>query len=353
METIKRTKSNGYGGLQADYRARRPFLPNPLIRSGLPQTLLAQVQPPDILPEVRGGQPFLLDAGIDQTTMAPAESVRLLAYYNQTTVEQPKGLVLMLHGWEGCSHSTYNLIASSDLLRVGYDVVRLNLRDHGPNLHVDRYSLNVGFFFGTLLDEVITATQQIARMAGTRPFYIVGPSMGGNFALRLAAANHRAAFHNLRKIIAISPAIRPAAATRSMDAHPLFQRYFRDLWLNSVQSKQRLYPEHYDLHFDPRASIYEITDQLAPQVSDFRGADEYYAHYAVANDAFAALNVATTIITAADDPVIPVDDFYEIDPHPLLKVHIHPSGGHVGFVDIFPLRHFLPSLLLNQLVESA
>ena len=46
-----------------------------------------------------------------------------------------------------------------------------------------------------------------------------------------------------------------------------------------------------------------------------------------------------TVIPAADDPVIPISDFYALrDLTPNLRVHIQPYGGHVGFVELFPFR---------------
>ena len=260
---------------------------------------------------------------------------------------------MILHGWEGCSHSTYCLITTRTLLAAGYHVVRLNLRDHGPQLHLDKYRLNIGIFMATLIEEVVAATEQVAALSGDLPFFILGPSMGGNFALRLAIAHRRAKFHHLQKVIAVSPVLDPAASTRALDAHPFFQKYFRDNWLRSIRAKQARFPQHYTLVFDPSASVYELTETLLPQVSRFRTADEYFAGYAVAHDAFKNLNVATTIITAANDDVIPVEDFHLINPHPLLQVNIHPSGGHVGFVDIFPLTHFLPILVLSELAAGA
>ena len=36
----------------------------------------------------------------------------------------------------------------------------------------------------------------------------------------------------------------------------------------------------------------------------------------------------------------------------MLDVQIHPSGGHVGFMDILPLRHRLPEMVLEQLARE-
>ncbi|MDQ3249061.1 MAG: alpha/beta fold hydrolase [Chloroflexota bacterium] len=335
-------------------QARNPsFAPHRLVRSGGTQTMLARYRPRRLL----GGnleQPLLLDAGPDVTGYAPERTVRLLGYYTPAQATPRRGLVLTLHGWEGCSHSTYNLILTDTLIRAGYDVVRLNLRDHGPGLHVDPYALNPGLFLGTLIDETATAVGRVAAMAGDQPFYIVGASMGGSFALRLAIRHATDPLPNLCKVIAFNPPINPLAATYAIDTHRVFRHYFRRRWLQSLLTKQRLFPDLHDFaSLINLPLITQMTDWIIRHADgrygDFANAKEYFNAYRVTSDALQSLTVPTTIITAQDDPVIPVADFYALAPHPLLDVQIHATGGHVGFVDIFPLRHRLPTLLLDAL----
>lgn len=51
----------------------------------------------------------------------------------------------------------------------------------------------------------------------------------------------------------------------------------------------------------------------------------------------ASLTVRTTIVSAMNDVVIPVANLYALAPHPLLALRIHHTGGHMGFVDLFPI----------------
>jgi len=331
--------------------ALAPFVPQPFLRSGDLQTLLARYQP-RAFRTLDVDTPFLVDGGADATHADTR--VRLLAYYTPTLTQERRGLALLLHGWEGCSHSNYNLLLTLTLARRGYDVVRLNLRDHGPNLHVDRYALNPGIFLGILLAEVLAATQQIAQLAQGLPLALIGVSMGGNFALRLGLAHRQQPIPNLTKVVAINPAIDPAHATDRIDRHPLYRRYFRRRWLSSLLAKAAYFPTLYD--FAPvaryptvRAMTEWLIQEYGPRYGSFRSADEYFAAYTVTPAAMQTLAVPTTIISATDDPVIDAADFYALAPHPLLDVQLHPSGGHVGYVDLFPLRHHLPQLVLAAL----
>ncbi len=85
---------------------------------------------------------------------------------------------------------------------------------------------------------------------------------------------------------------------------------------------------------------------------DFHSADAYFATYAVQTDELALLNVPVTIIAAMDDPVIDATDLLAFKPHPLLVRHLHPTGGHVGFVNIFPFQHHLPTMVMDALLAE-
>lgn len=338
---------------------RTPFRPNPLVRSASVQTLLAMVRPKGI-DITNDEQLILLDAGPDLTGADPGQSVRLHGYYNASRVAGVhRGLVMIIHGWEGCSHSNYNVILAQRLVEQGYATFRLNLRDHGPGLHVNPYALNRGVFRGTLIEETATATAQVAMLAGSRPFYIVGASMGGNFALRLAKwHSERAPFHHLRRVVAICPAINPGRATDALDRNPGTRRYFRRRWLRSLRAKRALFHDAPDLHEIERIPLVrDMTEWFVQELGrngaiPFRNADEYFAAYAVLGDALTSLTVRTTIITAMNDPVIPVMDFYALAPHPLLDVQIHPTGGHCGFIDAPPVRHRMVDLILPELMDT-
>lgn len=338
-----------------DRAPKSPFQPRPFVRSATAQTLLAMIEPTGI-DIAADEQPLLLDAGQDYTGIAPERPVRLLGYFNASRMPGPgRGLVLILHGWEGCSHSNYNIILAQALVEAGYDTFRLNLRDHGPHIHANAHALNRGLFLGTLIEEVAAATHQVAVLAGDRAFYITGASMGGNFALRLALWHGRQPFANLRRVVAVCPAVNPDTATVALDSHPATRRYFRNRWLRSLRAKQRLFPELYD--FSPVEQIplvWDMTDWLIRRyrhlaLQRFAGAREYFATYGIQPAALAGLTVATTIIAARNDPVIPVADFAPISAHSLLDLQIHPSGGHCGFVDVLPLKFHMPAMVLREI----
>jgi len=141
------------------------------------------------------GRKMILNAG---------DGVRLQGYYSPQAGNKGKGLVLLLHSWLGSANSNYVLAIGEYLYRRGYAVFRLNVRDHGETHH-----LNPGPGQGDLLDKTFTAVQRIDQLATDRPFHLVGVSLGGNFALRLAWRHTQMPLPNLHHTITICPVLNP------------------------------------------------------------------------------------------------------------------------------------------------
>ena len=86
------------------------------------------------------------------------DGVRLQGWHSHIEGREPKGMALLLHGWEGSAESSYMRMAAARMLEQGFDVVRLNFRDHGNTHH-----LNPGIFHSNLIDEVVHAAGDIAQ----------------------------------------------------------------------------------------------------------------------------------------------------------------------------------------------
>ena len=284
----------------------------------------------------QAAQEMVLEAG---------QGVRLQGFYSPQPSGQSKGLVLLLHGWLGRAEAAYNVAIGDVLYRHGYGVFRLNLRDHGQTHH-----LNIEPFRGDLLDEAFAATRLIAQLEPDQPFYIVGSSMGGNFALRLAWRHSQSPLPNLAQTIAICPAVNPYETTLALDNGPLiYLAYFRRKWRKSLRRKQAAFPALYDFSEELAArSCMAMSEAFVRHHSPYPDVRAYFDSYAVTPAMMRALDSPATIIAAADDSVVPVADFESFrDISPYLALYILSNGGHVGFIDIFPNRYWLGEAILK------
>ncbi len=295
-----------------------PFKPPLGLRNQLVQTVLASLKY-----RKRGPNP-MVDAGQD-VILACEDGVRLKGNYSPHA--ENKALVIFLHGWEGSQDSTYVVTAGRRLYEKGASIFRLNYRDHG-----DSHDLNEGLFYSTLFNEVFDAVKQAARRAGDAPVYIVGFSLGGNFALRIARSLRDLSIWNLKHIFAISPVVDPWGAAPLVDTNPLYQRYFLKKWTGSLRKKQALYPELYDFtEILSKRTVLGMTEKLLPAYSEFPDMKSYFDSYRVDKRDLENCPVPISLISAADDGMIPVKDLLDLKLNHNARRIIHPHGGHNGF----------------------
>lgn len=283
-----------------------------------------------------------------ETILTTAEGVRLLGFMSRQPRPHKKGLAILLHGWEGSSNSTYIRTSGRFLFSRGFDVFRLNLRDHGPSHH-----LNSGIFYAVLLEEVLDAVRQVSEAEHGTPVLLAGFSLGGNFVLRIA---RRCAMHpidNLTQIISISPVLDPDKATDRIDNSRFILKYFLRKWRRSLTIKQRLFPKRYDFSAIMEVNtIREMTERLLARYSDYDCATSYFRGYSLTNNDLQGITVPTTIITAQDDPIIPVEDFYDLHTSPATRLIVQPYGGHNGFLEGWRLNGWYEGVMVEALENA-
>jgi predicted alpha/beta-fold hydrolase len=210
------------------------------------------------------------------------------------------------------------------LFQEGFDVYRLNFRDHGGTHH-----LNEGMFHWALLQEVADAVGMLGARADGNPVFLIGFSMGGNFALRLAGLE----LPFLNTIYAVSPVLNPLASTRKMDKNPLMQTYFREKWLRSLKRKEELFPHRYQLEeVYQESDILKMTEIILGKYTEFPSVEAYFDQYTLTPERLAEVRIPTTVIVSDDDPVLadsPYSDYLSLEK---VRFSVQKYGGHIGFI---------------------
>jgi predicted alpha/beta-fold hydrolase len=244
-----------------------------------------------------------------------------------STHPQGRGTVILLHGWLGHVDSTYVISTARFLYDQGWSVIRINLLDHG-----DALTLNPGVFNATHFAEMFTALRQAVDLAPHGPCHLIGFSLGGNFALRVARAMRQDPIDGLARIFAISPVIDPAEAGRMIDANPLIRRYFRRKLEHTFRTKQAAFPELGQMEdVMAHATITDITDAYLKRWSSFPDTDSYFNAYAIGRDDLQGCPVPVTAICAADDPIVPGLALNTLSRDPGTEIIVTRHGGHNGF----------------------
>ncbi len=281
------------------------------------------------------------------------DGVRLHGLHSTLPGVQPRGLALLLHGWEGSTESSYMRMTAVQLLQRGFEVFRLNFRDHGGSHH-----LNEELFHSNRIDEVVHAASDIARRFipaddPQRPLVAAGHSLGGNFALRLALRAPGAGL-KLARVAAVCPVLDPARTMLRMEqGTPIYLRYFEKKWRESLQRKRKLFPERHN--FDDatlKLHMRELTEWLVQRHTDYGTLDNYFDGYSIAGERLAKLAVPADILMSADDPVIPIEDFHALSLPPIAKVEIARWGGHCGFLTNIRLDGFAERWIAERFADG-
>ena len=315
--------------LGADFRPPWP------LRSGHLQTMLSSsgirrfLLPRTARTVAQDAQSIILDAG---------NGVRLSgAYTAQASLRDARGLAVLFHGWEGSIDSTYVLQTGSRLLAEGWDVFRLNFRDHG-----DSHQLNKALFHSCRIDEVVHALAEMARRWPRRTMCVAGFSLGGNFALRAALQAPRVGLP-LHYALAVCPVIDPTEGLFSLEkgAPWFYQAYFMHKWRHSLRAKQKAFPQH--LYFETaelKKGLRGLTEALVLRHTDFASLQEYLDGYSIAGSALEFMQTPACILAARDDPVISVHSFDDLRLPPNIELDIARYGGHCGFIRDYGLTSF-------------
>lgn len=318
----------------------RSFTPPAIIRNGHVQTTLTSLQARKFI--IRKRATLLKDAGQD-IILNCGKGVQLQGTLSTNPCNK-KGLVTLIHGWEGSSESSYILSASTTLFIEGFSVFRLNLRDHGDSHHLNQKPFN-----SSRLDEVVQAITEINRIFPHKKSFLAGFSLGGNFAIRIGLKRNNNDLQ-LSKIAAISPLINPLTTTENMEEnHKIYHHYFMKKWKNSLRKKMNCFPEIGDQAvLTDLTSLREMHDYFVPRHTKSETTVDYFDTYRLTLQLLQSLIVPTHIISSVDDPITRISELDEIEGANISTLQIHkvPYGGHCGFIQDLKLTSWID----NQLV---
>jgi len=243
----------------------------------------------------------------------------------------PDGPVMLLvHGLEGSVDSNYMRSMTVLAQQAGFDVVRLNVRNCGGS-----EPLAPTLYHSGLTADLRAVVEQFA----TRRLCVVGFSMGGNQALKLAGEWGERPPEHVASVCSISAPIDLAACARRLGEprNRIYEHHFLRSLGARLRRKARLMPDRFTVEPLERVrSIIDFDDHVTAPAFGYDGALDYYARCS-ARKYLKAIRVPTLLIQAHDDPFIPFET-YELPPNPALRLIAPEFGGHVAFLSRHPPR---------------
>lgn len=271
------------------------------------------------------------------------QGVRLLMHHTPPLPNAIGRTAILLHGWEGSAMATYILSVSRRLWETGYRIVRVNMRDHGPSHH-----LNEELFHSCRLEEMVDAVRWVREKFARDAAVMVGSSLGGNFALRIAVT---APELEIRRVVAVCPVLDPEQTMLALDRGlPIYRWHFMRRWRRSLERKQATFPDRYNFKgLDRFRTLEELTDYVVRHYTDIPDLETYLRGYALTGALLSELRVPSTMLLAEDDPVIPFAGLARVQRPSCLEVCTTTRGGHCGFLSDYRLNSWADRLVLDVL----
>jgi predicted alpha/beta-fold hydrolase len=236
---------------------------------------------------------------------------------------------LLVHGLGGCHQSGYMERGAGKLNRLGYRVFRMDLRGYGAGLTLARHPIHAG-----RSEDAAASLAFVNQLCPDSPVHVVGFSMGANIVLKMAGEFGSLAPDKLASVMAVAPPIDLIECSRNVQLpkNRLYDRSFVYGLLRHVRRKLKAVPDALSRELRPRPRrLLDFDNHFTAPLSGFADAHDYYTR-ASSGPLLPHIAVPTLIVTAANDPIIPVGPFERASYSPTTRLVVTPCGGHLGFI---------------------
>lgn len=296
-----------------------PFKPHALLRNGHLQTIAG---------------------GMLRGTRRPYRAVRnrvqlpdgdaLVLHDDRPDDWQPTSpTAILLHGLTGSFRSSYMVQAAGRLNDAGVRTFRMDMRACGAGEGLSRMPYHAG-----ISQDLRIALERVAEICPASPINLVGFSVGGNVALKLAGESADHLPPQLSRLVAVNPPIDlgvcvegfSKGAARIYDRH-IATAHYRHL-LRSASLVE--HAPHVANGFRPRGQR-EFDSWYTAAMWGFESVDDFYAETS-SSRVISNIRVPTLLIASHDDPLVPIELFERLQVPNSIKLHLTEHGGHLGFI---------------------
>lgn len=301
----------------------RPFEPRHWLANGHLQTIVGNFYP---------RPPFQVAVETETVLVDEADGSRVLCHSNwqPDAVCSSRLTVILVHGLEGSSDSGYMRGLAARAWDAGWNVVRMNMRNCGETEH-----LTPTLYHSGLSGDVRAVVEHVTRQKQLKRVAIVGYSMGGNLALKLAGEWGEHA--PLIAVATVCPAIDLAAGSDALHEtrNRLYEMRFLRGLMRRFRRKAALFPQVYGdpVAVGPVGSLRDFDQKIVARFCGFRDADDYYFRAASAR-VVDRVAVPALVLVAADDPFIRLfpDTRERIVANPWIEFVETKHGGHCAYL---------------------
>ena len=185
--------------------------------------------------------------------------------------------------------------------------------------------------------------------------------MGGNIALKaMGEASQglsRCQLPGVDVAVAVAPPIRlgDCCDNLKLGFNRVYDRSFAKSLHRLANRRQSVHPTAESVQLTPRPrTVREFDDRVTAPLGGYSDANEYYEKCSAA-PFMQHIQIPTLLLTAADDPLIPIRIFDEREMSSAIRFHVAPHGGHLGFIGrrgVDPDRRWMDWRVIDVLLSD-
>lgn len=242
-------------------------------------------------------------------------------------------LVVVCHGLEGSSQSTYVLGVIARAKARGFGAVALNFRGCSgePNRTARLYHSGETTDLAFVVERLVMEQPE-------RRLFLVGFSLGGNVVTKYLGERGTLATPHVLAASVISVPFDLSACCDALDGPGRLAKVYRARFLRTLVpkalAKARAFPGTIDeRRIESARLLREFDDAATAPLHGFDGAADHYARSS-SGPFIPKIRVPLLIVSAEDDPFVPGEtlptDLMKENPH--VTPLVSRQGGHVGFL---------------------
>jgi len=256
--------------------------------------------------------------------------------------QETEKTIALIHGLGGNHRSSYMIRVSRKLYEAGYRTIRINMRGCGSENEIDAKRP----YHGGISQDALAAVKKIKQDTPLSPLILVGFSLGGNIALKLAGELGEIGPSLLHSTIAICPPVDLAETARliGQPSNILYNRYY----MRQLERVAKRWIKNKTL-----SNIFEYDNMITAPQWGFQSAADYYRK---CSSCFLLPNIKHPchLLFSADDPFINYKSSLVEPMSSFVNIWLSPFGGHMGFFGWTGKNHgcyWLDSILLKWISE--
>jgi predicted alpha/beta-fold hydrolase len=254
--------------------------------------------------------------------------VKVLVHAQQPETP-PRGELILVHGLEGSSAAGYARSMAWAALKRGFAVHRFNMRSCGGT-----DDLAATAYHGGQTSDLLAVLRALHKPDSR--LFLVGFSLGGNVAMKLAGETSSEAAQMLQGVCSVSAPIDLGSCARALGRREnfLYQRRFLTSLKERVERRHILHPDMYSLEHLPKIhSIVDFDNYYTARLFGFGTADNYFKTQS-SNQFLKGIRIPALVVTAQDDPLVPFEVYQDpaLWKNSNLNLVAPENGGHLGFL---------------------